>query len=51
MFRRSRFAVLGQLLIAVAAGWCGTAGAAEGVAWQPAANDGDIERSFATARS
>jgi thioredoxin-like negative regulator of GroEL len=51
MFRRSRFAVLGQLLIAVAAGWCGTAGAAEGVAWQPAANDGDIERAFATARS
>jgi thioredoxin-like negative regulator of GroEL len=51
MFRRSRFAVLGQFLIAVAAGWCGAAGAAVGVAWQPAANDGDIERAFATARS
>jgi len=51
MFRRSRFAVLGQFLIAVAAAWGGAAAAADGVAWQPAANDGDIERAFATARS
>lgn len=51
MFRRSRLAVLGQFLIAVAAAWGAAAAAADGVAWQPAANDGDIERAFATARS
>jgi thioredoxin-related protein len=49
MVRRARLGVLATALVSL----CGSmaAWAADGVAWQPAANDVDIERAFVTARS
>ncbi|HET9205212.1 MAG TPA: thioredoxin fold domain-containing protein, partial [Burkholderiaceae bacterium] len=48
MFRRFRFA---QTLIGVAVWLCSGLAAADSVAWQPAANDADIERAFGIARA
>jgi thioredoxin-related protein len=50
MFRRSR-RFLACTLIAATAWLCGGAASADEVAWQPAANDADIERAFAAARA
>jgi thioredoxin-like negative regulator of GroEL len=51
MFRRFRFAGLAQILIGAAAWLCSGLAAADSVAWQPAANDADIERAFVIARA
>src|SRR5512134_2267799 len=50
MFRRS-CRVLSRTLIAATAWLCSSLAGANEVAWQPAANDADIERAFVTARS
>lgn len=52
MSRRSRLSGLAAVLLSLlAALGSGTAAAADAVAWQPAANDADIERAFVTARA
>jgi thiol-disulfide isomerase/thioredoxin len=48
MSRRSRLSFLATVLVSLCGG---AAWASEGVAWQPAANDADIERAFIAARA
>jgi thioredoxin-like negative regulator of GroEL len=51
MFRRSRFAARVRTLIGAVAWLCSGLAVADGVAWQPAANDAEIERAFVAARA